>query len=479
MSHPAARSRRRFVVLAGAGALAAAGVILIGRAAEPAATASKAPELKVPAAVAPPPAGKGSSGVDVLVPAKLHQVQVTIPRDEWDVLVTQTNGRRGGRLDSLEDDIDVGGRLVHISGGFGGYFPWVHADLAVDGRTIKDTGFRYKGNGSYSPMAGMHRSIKVKTDLFGGKSDWDGLETLNFNSGGRDPSRTREAMAFAIFRMAGVPAARTAYAEMRYTVPGLHERAYGGLFTVIENVNKQFLKHHLPPGTGLLMKPEGMGNGLAYFGESWGNYTHVYRPQREATPAEAKRVIEFARLVNAGTVEEFRAKIGSFLDVDAFLRFLAVHALIHARDSFLSGSHNYFIYLDPKDDRFRFIPWDLDGAMGGGNMNSSGMFGTDLMAPWSRENPLAYYLLDDPATAARYQVIVRDILAKAFNREKLIPIVDQLEAVVEKPLILEDAAMASRGEYENGGRGGTPRDFLENRFFQVQQQMVGWGRISP
>lgn len=470
---------------------------LVGPEKTPPPVAEKMPATKVPLPVAAAAAKGRGAGAEALADiARLHQVQVTIPRAEWDVLERDTYVVRGGAImiDSLEDDITrADGRIVHVGGGFGGNFPWVHTDMTVAGKTIKDVAFRYKGNGSYSPDAGMHRSIKVKTELFGGKGDWDGLQTINFNSGGRDPSRTREAMVFAIFRMAGVPASRTAYAEVRYTVPGLYDDAYGGLFTVIENVNKGFLKQALPPGTGLLMKPERMNGGVTYLGEDWANYTGIYRPEREATDVEAKRVIEFARLVNRAPVEEFRTKIESYLDVDEFMRFLAVHALIHGSDSFLRGSHNFFIYLDPKDNRFRFIPWDEDGAMGNGGggrggFSNTGMYGIDLMAPWSSSNPLSSRLLSDPQSAARYQEVVRDIVAKAFNREALIPLVDKLEALVNLPLILEDNAMTSRSEFEGRGGGGGgfggggfgggsiyPRDFLESRFRSVQQQMAGWG----
>ena len=460
LSHPES-AFARLLVLAAALLLVAAPV----RGAEPVAPAKSTTP------------GRGA-GANVFDPAKLHQVQVLIPRTEWDVLVRETYvSRGGGGVDSLEDDVRrADGRLVRIGGGFGGNFPWVHVDMTVAGKTIKDAGFRYKGNGSYTQEAGMHRSIKVKADIFGGMGDWDGLETINFNSGGRDYSRTREAMTFAIFRLAGVPASRTAYAEVLYTVPGLHDRAYGGLFTVIENVNKAFLKHALPPGTGLLMKPERMSGGVGYYGENWANYTAYYRPEREATAAEAQRVIEFARLVNVAPAAEFRAKIESHLDVDEFMRFLAVHALVHARDSFLSGRHNYFIYLDPSDNRFRFIPWDEDGAMNGGmggRDGGTGVLGIDLLWPWSALNPLSQRLLDEPATLARYQAVICDIVAKVFNQEKLMPLVGQLEALVDKPLALEETAMTLRGESDRAN-GTSPRLFLEDRFFQVQQQMAVW-----
>ena len=409
----------------------------------------------------------------VFGPTRVHQIEVTISPSEWEVLQRETYVNRGGVPLATEDDIKrPDGRIVHIGGGFGGTFPWVHGDVRVNGALIRDAGIRYKGNGSYNAAAGLHRNLKIKTDFFGGTDDWASLETLNFNSGGRDASRMRETLTFAIFRAAGVPVSRTAYVEIRFTVPGIHDKAYGGLFTVIENVNKKFLKHALPPGTGLLMKPERMQQGgVGYYGETWADYVPSYRPQRDATPEEARRVIDFARLVNNGGVEEFRARIDSFLDVDEFLRFIAVNAIVMSRDSYLSGRHNYFIYLDPKDNRFRFIPWDEDGALAGGN---GGTANTDLLRPYSTDNPLIYWLLDDPSVAARYKKIVKEIMTTVLARPDFQKLIGSLESLVAEPIAKEVNAMSSRGERNNYGSGNPPRFFFQSRTVSVEQQMGLW-----
>ena len=49
--------------------------------------------------------------------------------------------------------------------------------------------------------------------------------------------RAREAASCLVFRAAGVLAPRTAFAEVALTVPGKHDKAYLGLFTVVENVD--------------------------------------------------------------------------------------------------------------------------------------------------------------------------------------------------------------------------------------------------
>jgi serine/threonine protein kinase len=95
----------------------------------------------------------------------------------------------------------------------------------------------------------------------------------------------------------------------------------------------------------------------------WERYRASYRPERQATEAEARRVIDFARLVHQATDEEFRARIDSFLDVAAFLRFLAANALTSNLESFFALGHNYWLYLDPGAGKLHFIPGDLEFSL--------------------------------------------------------------------------------------------------------------------
>jgi spore coat protein CotH len=257
----------------------------------------------------------------------------------------------------------------------------------------------------------------------------------------------RDAIAYAVFRAAGVPAPRTAYAELFFTVPGVYKSTSAGLFALIEDVNATFLERALPPGTGLLFKPEGLRGGVQSLGANWASYVPSYRPDREATPQEQQRFVEFAALVSQTDVVRFRARIGDYLDVDLFLRFLAVHAMLANTDSYLGGSHNFYLYLDPRDNRFRFIPWDQDLSMGArglvGGRGGSGT-GFDLLRPFSGDQPLIYWLLDDPVVAARYRAIVKGIGTTVFTEPALMALVDRLEKV-------------------GSGRGPSPREFIQSQ----------------
>lgn len=414
---------------------------------------------------------------------RIHHLLITMTRPEWTALKTSyarggfgAAGSGAGAGGGESDYTDATGRMYHVGGGFGGYFPWVHADLKFDDTELKDTGLRHKGNSSFTASGtSVHANLKLKTDLYGAKGSLDGDKTINLSAGPVDPARMRESLSFAVFRAAGVPAPRTAYVEVSLTVPELHANTFVGVYTMIENVNKGFLKDFLPPGDGLLMKPERAGRyGIPAPASSWAAMVDTYRPQRPATPHEQQRVMEFTNLVHQPDLKAFREKIGQYLDIDNFLRFIAVNALLMNMDSFLGGNHNYYLYLDPRDDKIRFIPWDMDRSFGGlGGRGGGGSYGLSLRTPFTSDNPLIYWLLDDPAVLARYREIVKEITATIFNEPELTKLVDAVQAALVAPLAREYSAKRLRGESSyNGGDGGV-RAFIASRVRNVEDQIAG------
>jgi spore coat protein H len=388
---------------------------------------------------------------------KVHQIEVALPRIEWNALQLSTARGGGGRAG--EDYLQADGRLIHVGSGFGGYFPWGHADVRLDGEEFRNVGLRYRGNGSFSGSniaTPLRANLKLKLDIFGTKGSWEGIKTFNFNAGTMDYSLTREAMSFALFRAAGVPAPRTAFAEIRFTVPGVYDNTRGGFYVMIENVGKPFLREALPPGDGLLMKPEGLRGGIQSQGFGWSAYEFAFRPDREATPFEQKRVMEFAQLISQPDVALFRAKVGEYLDVEQFLRYLAINAFTENWDSYLGGGHNFYFYLDSKDHKFRFIAWDQDLGMGTRSMGQGITFAT----PMRGDQPLIYWLLDDPVVQARYRAILKELSETVLSRTELMKLADTVETAL-------------------GAKGAAPRSYLESRTRALQLQVQAWFPPAP
>src|SRR5207249_3708995 len=100
-------------------------------------------------------------------------------------------------------------------------------------------------------------------------------------------------------------------------------------------------------------------------GDDWAAYADIYDLKTKATVEQQRRVIELARLVTRADDPEFGRRIGEYLDLDEFAGFLAGLVLLASYDGFLTNGQNFYLYLDPRSNKFGFIPWDLDHAWGG------------------------------------------------------------------------------------------------------------------
>jgi spore coat protein CotH len=455
--------------------------------------------VAVKSVAAKPSTAKPAKGevvaADMFGLGKVWQFQIDIPAAEYDKMQPAMRrgpggfpGFPGGPQQPADKPADPNAD-VHKGSGFGMEFPWGKGSLTADGKTFKDAGLRYKGNASYMSSArSLKRSLKVELDHFDENSGkFHGERKLNLNSGVMDPTRNREALAFAAYRAAGVPAPRTAYAEVTLTVPGKYDREYLGLFTVIEQVDKTFLKDRFGNGKGLLMKPERL-RAFDYLGENWDAYKARYQPKHDPTPAEAKKVIDFAKLLNQGNDEQFAKEIGSYLDIDEFLRFLAATAMLSNLDSFLTMGHNFYIYLNPATDKFVFLPWDVDLSLAGFPVGGSTDQQLDLSLthPYAGQNTLVDRLLAIPAVNEKYQKILRDLAAGAFSKERLLADAAVLEKAT-KDLIAKDTEAAKKRNEGGGGMfgpgGGGPggmfgrspdlMTFIEKRTASITAQLAG------
>jgi len=430
------------------------------------------------------PRSKSAAG-DIFAGGDILPIHITIAAKEFEAMQPPAGGFGfpgpfGGPTNPPAKQAD--GREVHRNA-FGVDLPWAVGSFEAGGERFEKVAIRYKGNGTImDAMRTIKKSIKIDLDRLDPSLRFRGLKTLNLHSGVADPSKARETLGYAAYRAAGVPAPRTALAEVTLTVPGKFDRELLGLYTIVEPVDKAFLKAHYKTDKGLVMKPERSG-ALSFLGDDWERYKATYQPKRDATPAEQKRVIEFTRLVNAASDEQFQKEITSYLDVDAFLRFMAITALEVNMDSFFTLGHNYCLHLHPETNKFHFIPWDLDRTFA-----NFPIFGTpeQLMELSYRkphpQNRLADRLLGIKDHRERYEEIVKEVATTTFTRERLLKELHDFEGATSDLLARERKAAETRRE--GGGGFGPPnmgpfgrvpdvKPFLEKRTESIAAQLAG------
>jgi putative membrane-bound dehydrogenase-like protein len=368
---------------------------------------------------------------------------------------------------------------------FGVAFPWVRAEMTVGGESSGTIGLRYAGDAGYLAAAGnLKRPLKFEFERFGGRP-FRGLRAINLHAGALDPSKLRESVALAAFRAAAVPAPCTTLAEVTLTVPGEYDRALLGLYTVVEEVDGAFLEDRLGTAEGLRLKPQFLRD-IEYLGEDFAAYRNQYRPLAEPTAAEAGRVVAFARLVQQASDEQFRREIGDYLDVEAFLRFMAANALTSNLESFFALGHNYHLHLHPQSHRFAFIPGDLEFSLANFLLMGTAeqLMDLSLTRPYPGECRLAERLLAIDDVSARYRQIVAELSSGALAPEWWLAQVEALEDAADGPLARENEARTARGEPAPGfGPSAVPgaviptppdlRTFVAARAESVAAQLAG------
>ena len=393
----------------------------------------------------------------------LYSFHLTIAADQWAIMEKlddaqenaprpPDNGEGPRRFRPMQAP---GGDRIGPGPGPGGPGPMMPrefkqgtASLEFQGQAFGAIRVRFKGNSSFNfARNSLKRSLKLDfNDLEKGRTFF-GLTKLNLNNNAMDPSQMREALAYNIFRDAGVPAGRTALAQVFLTVPGQLNHAYAGLYTVVEQVDERFLKAHFATKQGLLLKPERLP-GLPFLGNSWTAYTNQVHAKTAVTAVDAQRFIEFVRCLNTADEAHFAAVVDDYVEVDEFLRFLALQGLLSNMDSPLMTGHNYYLYLPPQTRKFVWLPWDLNETFGGFNPggSSSEQLNLSVDQPFTRGNKLAERLLQTPALKNRYHEIIRGILATNFNAARLFPVVDALAATI-RPALANDP-MVSLSQFE-------------------------------
>jgi spore coat protein CotH len=346
-------------------------------------------------------------------------------------------------------------------------FEYVHADLEVDGQKFTDVAVRYKGNGTFMQSRGsLKRSLKVDLNKFVKGQKLGGVSTLNFHNCVTDASWMNEVLSHRLFRDAGVPAPRTAYARVFVTVPGKYERHYFGLYSMVENVDANFAKENFDTGKGAILKPV-TRQPFEFLGQDWARYKQTYDPKTEMTPEQTQRVIDFCKLVSQADDTEFAAQLGDYLDLDNFARFMASTVWVCTLDSILSIGQNYVVHLHPRTKKFQFTPWDLDHSFGQfflmGDQETREQL--SLHRPWQGEIRFLDRVFKVEAFKQLYLARLEELSRRVFQPERFHQQVDEIAGAIreavkqesEEKLTRFDKIVAGESVEPNfGGFGGPP-----------------------
>lgn len=324
-------------------------------------------------------------------PDRLLDVSIELPPDDWDALRAETR-----------DVFALLGGADCLSAPFESPFGTYRADVRVDGVEILGVGLSKKG--FLGSLSFDRPSLKIDTDaLVDGQLAPNGTERVVLNNNLSDASTLRQCLTYEVFRRAGHPAPRCNLASVRVNGRDL------GVYTHVEAVRKDFLRRHFGDEDGDLY--EGT---LSDFVDGW---TATFDPKTESTDPDGAVI---ARVTAAAAVPdaELWDSLSTVLDLDAFVRFWALEAVVAHVDGYTGNQNNYFVYRDPDTDLVTFVPWGTDATMV-----------DPALPPVQVVGWLAQRLHALPEGRRAFRDEVERVLAEVWDEEALLTWIDDQEAL--------------------------------------------------
>ncbi len=407
---------------------------------------------------------------DVFGLTKLWKIHVHLTQENWGKMQPQGGGfpmfgppgmqpgmPPGGMPPGAQRGPAGGARPQPMArpGSFGFEFDYAVADIEIGDERFQNVGLRFKGNGTYMMSASTRkRPMKIDFNRNDQKQKFHGLQQLNLQNDVMDPTHLKSALSYSVFSTVGIPSPRTAFAEVTLTIDGVCDRESLGIYTMVEEIDKSFLRRHYTNDKGMLLKPEGT-QGLEYKGEDWKDY-EWYEPKSKPTDAQGKRLIEITRLIAQADDEAFRQQIESILNVEQFAKFLAANTMLANMDSFLSQVHNYLVYLPTDTSKFEFLPWDMDLSFGAFFLAGSAEQLQDLSIthPHVGQNRLIERLMEWDKFQKIYRDQLRSMTQKCFGEDgSTLTELATLRKELAQPLAAE-AKRAEQIQQQAQQRGG-------------------------
>ena len=390
---------------------------------------------------------------------EVAEITLTIDRSEWDTLLKNYD------INPKNEDC-------------------IHADFEMTkgGYTWKaeDIGMRIRGNTSrIRPQQGdKYYQAHFKIDF----EEWieddtieegklagcmKGIILKRFKD---DPTYVREVFGYNFFRKNGIwTAPRAGYTRLFINIVedgGETTELDYGVYAMIEEINKQFLKERSEITPEIGTKFNGNKGNLwkccwqSSYGPSMATDFDAYRSfgVEEIFLDEAKSMrydydlktnkddlisardefIDFIYALNdLSTVEEIKAFYDERMDVDLFLKTYACNVLLGMDDDYWNNTNNYYFYFDKKGKCY-FIPYDYDNILG---TNCSSDTATRNPLEWG-ENGYEVPLIEKLLSVPEYKQMYVDYLLELSEETSFVTgsqdEIQRLQALVENDVYSDD-----------------------------------------
>ena len=207
---------------------------------------------------------------------------------------------------------------------------YIAVTATIDGQKIDSIGIKLRGSTSlYSDQ----KPLVLDFNKFVKGQKFDGLKKLGLRNNFKDPFLQKEALAYEFYRRAGLPSPRTSFAEVYLG------DTFVGIYTLTEIIDKTFLKNNYASNDGSLYKGAHDFRGFSV----------------EVLEGDLEAYERFE-------IEHTPLNLDEYVNVDHFIKQMAVDIIIGDWDSYAYHRHNFYIYYELESKQLQFINWDHNYA---------------------------------------------------------------------------------------------------------------------
>lgn len=315
------------------------------------------------------------------------------------------------------------------------------ASVTIDGTPIDSIGVSLKGNSSFS-YPGTKKPIKLSLNEYVSGKKFDGMKTINLNNNFLDPTYMREKLLLDFLNKKGLPAPRCTYAKVSYN------GQYVGLYKMIEQLDKTFLKTHFGNNGGNLFKGDPAGT-LNWIDNNPTSYYPYYELHSNTTANNWSDFVNFIDNINNTPPATFYDTLETNLNTLPMIKQWAARNLFVDLDAYFHAPHNYYLYHNTATNKFEWNTWDVSVAFGFYPMWKADS--TEKVSVLMAYNPLVSRMLVDSTYKTTYLNMICEYL-DYFSNTVLDPQIDSIANAIRPYIYAEPDSNQMFSEYgfENG-----------------------------
>ena len=347
--------------------------------------------------------------------------------------------------------------------------------------TVQKVGFKLKG-GNASTRNITKKSFEVVFNSFNKSSNFHNLKRLKLNAQEKDPTMIRAKLASDLFHEMKVVTPRTNHVEVYIN------GTYYGLYLNEELVNEQFLATHFDNKNGNLYEIKENGS-LGYLGVEANRYKvlqdgkRVYGLKTNVSRDDYSDLANFINRLHLSDESTFQEAMERTFNVDMFLRTLAVDIFIGNWAGYSYSMGNYYLYHNPRTDKFEYIPYRLEDTFGIDEMSEDwAMRNLYAWTPKDKFIPLHERILKVEDFKNRFSYYMSKLVKKYANPASLGTAIDCRKALIQQAAELDQYRTEDYGytiqkfnaSFDTALEGHVKyglKEYIEKRYNSIVEQL--------